>query len=326
RKFLRLLDLREKEMEFLLNLSQDLKPPKYPPIQQQKFKPKNIPLIFQKHSTPTPSPFQTPPYHQPPHLTYLPPTRSQIPKKHSAKHTPPLLPPMYHPIQYPPFSQRLLHDFPKYSPLPLSNPLTHQHHPTQLLPHFLTPKQLFKKPYNQINFTYLPHPPNNLPNPLIQPPPIIPITFHLLSPKQLNPTHQLLNPSNNIPHKNPPKILLTHHIHQPLKPSHLIYTHLSLSIPQPHQLSQKPIKLLQPYPLTKQLIKKTPNPHTIFQHSLPSFHHTQTKIPKHIQHNYPLNQIQLTNQLFQTQQSLLFQHPHNTPHTIKPVMVATLGE
>ncbi|WP_458860462.1 Rossmann-fold NAD(P)-binding domain-containing protein, partial [Staphylococcus epidermidis] len=142
-----------------------------------------MPLLFEKDSTTTPSPFQLPAHHQAPHLTYLPPTPSQIRKKQTPKHTPPLLPPIYHPIHYPPFSQPTLQTLPQYSPLPLSNPLTHQHHPTQLLAHFLTPKQLFKKDYPDINFTYLPDPPNNLPNPLIQPPPIIRINFHLLSPK-----------------------------------------------------------------------------------------------------------------------------------------------
>jgi len=193
RNFLTLLDFTQKEMEFLLNLSEDLKRAKYAGIEQQKMKGKNIALLFEKDSTRTRCAFETAAYDQGAHVTYLGPTGSQMGKKESTKDTARVLGGMYDGIEYRGFSQRVVEDLAKYSGVPVWNGLTDEDHPTQVLADFLTAKEVLKKPYNEINFTYVGDGRNNVANALMQGAAIMGMTFHLVCPKELNPTDELLN-------------------------------------------------------------------------------------------------------------------------------------
>ncbi|MCG2434541.1 ornithine carbamoyltransferase [Staphylococcus epidermidis] len=326
RNFLTLLDFTQKEMEFLLNLSEDLKRAKYAGIEQQKMKGKNIALLFEKDSTRTRCAFETAAYDQGAHVTYLGPTGSQMGKKESAKDTARVLGGMYDGIEYRGFSQRVVEDLAKYSGVPVWNGLTDEDHPTQVLADFLTAKEVLKKPYNEINFTYVGDGRNNVANALMQGAAIMGMTFHLVCPKELNPTDELLNRCNNIAEKNDGEILVTDDIDKGVKGSDVIYTDVWVSMGEPDEVWEKRIKLLEPYRVTKELMKKTGNPNTIFEHCLPSFHDTETKIGKQIQEKYGLNEMEVTNEVFESEQSVVFQEAENRAHTIKAVMVATLGE
>jgi len=326
RNFLTLLDFTQKEMEFLLNLSEDLKRAKYAGIEQQKMKGKNIALLFEKDSTRTRCAFETAAYDQGAHVTYLGPTGSQMGKKESAKDTARVLGGMYDGIEYRGFSQRVVEDLAKYSGVPVWNGLTDEDHPTQVLADFLTAKEVLKKPYNEINFTYVGDGRNNVANALMQGAAIMGMTFHLVCPKELNPTDELLNRCNNIAEKNGGEILVTDDIDKGVKGSDVIYTDVWVSMGEPDEVWEKRIKLLEPYRVTKELMKKTGNPNTIFEHCLPSFHDTETKIGKQIQEKYGLNEMEVTNEVFESEQSVVFQEAENRAHTIKAVMVATLGE
>ncbi|WP_287176663.1 ornithine carbamoyltransferase [Staphylococcus sp.] len=326
RNFLTLLDFTQKEMEFLLNLSEDLKRAKYAGIEQQKMKGKNIALLFEKDSTRTRCAFETAAYDQGAHVTYLGPTGSQMGKKESAKDTARVLGGMYDGIEYRGFSQRVVEDLAKYSGVPVWNGLTDEDHPTQVLADFLTAKEVLKKPYNEINFTYVGDGRNNVANALMQGAAIMGMTFHLVCPKELNPTDELLSRCNNIAEKNGGKILVTDDIDEGVKGSDVIYTDVWVSMGEPDEVWEKRIKLLEPYRVTKELMKKTGNPDTIFEHCLPSFHDTETKIGKQIQEKYGLNGMEVTNEVFESEQSVVFQEAENRAHTIKAVMVATLGE
>ncbi|MCI2773895.1 ornithine carbamoyltransferase [Staphylococcus petrasii] len=326
RSFLTLLDFSQKEVEFLLNLSEDLKRAKYAGIEQQKLKGKNIALIFEKDSTRTRCAFETAAYDQGAHVTYLGPTGSQMGKKESAKDTARVLCGMYDGIEYRGFSQRTVEELAKYSGVPVWNGLTDEDHPTQVLADFLTAKEVLKKPYHEINFTYVGDGRNNVANALMQGAAIMGMTFHLVCPKELNPTDELLNRCKDIAAKNGGEILVTDNIDEGVKGSDVIYTDVWVSMGEPEEVWEERIKLLEPYRVTKEMMEKTGNPRAIFEHCLPSFHDTETKIGKEIQEKYGLTEMEVANEVFESEQSVVFQEAENRAHTIKAVMVATLGE
>lgn len=326
RSFLTLLDFSQKEVEFLLNLSEDLKCAKYAGIEQQKLKGKNIALIFEKDSTRTRCAFETAAYDQGAHVTYLGPTGSQMGKKESAKDTARVLGGMYDGIEYRGFSQRTVEELAKYSGVPVWNGLTDEDHPTQVLADFLTAKEVLKKPYHEINFTYVGDGRNNVANALMQGAAIMGMTFHLVCPKELNPTDELLNRCKEIAAKNGGEILVTDDIDEGVKGSDVIYTDVWVSMGEPDEVWEKRIKLLEPYRVTKEMMEKTGNPRAIFEHCLPSFHDTETKIGKEIQEKYGLTEMEVADEVFESEQSVVFQEAENRAHTIKAVMVATLGE
>lgn len=326
RSFLTLLDFSQKEVEFLLNLSEDLKRAKYAGIEQQKLKGKNIALIFEKDSTRTRCAFETAAYDQGAHVTYLGPTGSQMGKKESAKDTARVLGGMYDGIEYRGFSQRTVEELAKYSGVPVWNGLTDEDHPTQVLADFLTAKEVLKKPYHEINFTYVGDGRNNVANALMQGAAIMGMTFHLVCPKELNPTDELLNRCKEIAAKNGGEILVTDDIDEGVKGSDVIYTDVWVSMGEPDEVWEKRIKLLEPYRVTKEMMEKTGNPRAIFEHCLPSFHDTETKIGKEIQEKYGLTEMEVADEVFESEQSVVFQEAENRAHTIKAVMIATLGE
>ncbi|MCH4354169.1 ornithine carbamoyltransferase [Staphylococcus sp. HMSC068D03] len=326
RSFLTLLDFSQKEVEFLLNLSEDLKRAKYAGIEQQKLKGKNIALIFEKDSTRTRCAFETAAYDQGAHVTYLGPTGSQMGKKESAKDTARVLGGMYDGIEYRGFSQRTVEELAKYSGVPVWNGLTDEDHPTQVLADFLTAKEVLKKPYHEINFTYVGDGRNNVANALMQGAAIMGMTFHLVCPNELNPTDELLNRCKEIAAKNGGEILVTDDIDEGVKGSDVIYTDVWVSMGEPDEVWEKRIKLLEPYRVTKEMMEKTGNPRAIFEHCLPSFHDTETKIGKEIQEKYGLTEMEVADEVFESEQSVVFQEAENRAHTIKAVMVATLGE
>ncbi|WP_415426399.1 ornithine carbamoyltransferase [Staphylococcus borealis] len=326
RSFLTLLDFSQKEVEFLLNLSEDLKRAKYAGIEQQKLKGKNIALIFEKDSTRTRCAFESAAYDQGAHVTYLGPTGSQMGKKESAKDTARVLGGMYDGIEYRGFSQRTVEELAKYSGVPVWNGLTDEDHPTQVLADFLTAKEVLKKPYHEINFTYVGDGRNNVANALMQGAAIMGMTFHLVCPKELNPTDELLNRCKEIAAANGGEILVTDNIDEGVKGSDVIYTDVWVSMGEPDEVWEQRIKLLEPYRVTKEMMEKTGNPRAIFEHCLPSFHDTETKIGKEIQEKYGLTEMEVADEVFESEQSVVFQEAENRAHTIKAVMVATLGE
>ena len=326
RNFLTLLDFSKKEMEFLLNLSEDLKRAKYAGIEQQKLKGKNIALIFEKNSTRTRCAFETAAYDQGAHVTYLGPTGTQMGVKETAKDTARVLGGMYDGIEYRGFSQRTIEEIAEYASVPVWNGLTNEDHPTQVLADFLTAKEVLKKPYEDIHFTYIGDGRNNMANALMQGAAIMGMTFHLVCPKELRPKDELLKTCQSLADKNGGTILVTDNIDQGVKGSDVIATDVWVSMGEPDDTWEERIKLLEPYRVTKELIEKTGNPHTIFEHCLPAFHNAETEIGKQIKEKYGLNEMEVTDEVFESDRSVVFQEAENRAHTIKAVMVATLGE
>ncbi|UXR78847.1 MULTISPECIES: ornithine carbamoyltransferase [unclassified Staphylococcus] len=326
RNFLSLLDFSQDDLKFLLDLSETLKHAKYAGLEQQKLKGKNIALIFEKDSTRTRCAFEIAAYDQGAHVTYLGPTGSQMGIKESIKDTARVLGSMYDGIEYRGFSQRIVEELAEYSGIPVWNGLTDEDHPTQVLADFLTAKEVLNKPYDKINFTYIGDGRNNVANALMQGAAVMGMTFHLICPKALNPTDEPLKQCKNIAEKTGGNILVTDDIDEGVKGSDVIYTDVWVSMGEPEEVWEKRIKLLEPYRVTQALIQKTGNPNVIFEHCLPAFHNTDTIIGKEIYEKYGLTEMEVTNEVFESAYSVVFQEAENRVHTIKAMMVATLGE
>ncbi|HJE86321.1 ornithine carbamoyltransferase [Levilactobacillus brevis] len=326
RSFLTLLDYTPKEMGFLLQLAEDLKKAKYAGTEQQKLKGKNIALIFEKNSTRTRCAFEVGAYDQGAHVTYLGPSGTQMGKKESAKDTARVLGGMFDGIEYRGFSQRTVETLAKYSGVPVWNGLTDEDHPTQVLADFLTAKEILKKPYDQIHFTYVGDGRNNVANALMIGAAIMGMTYHLVCPKELNPTPELLAKVDAIAEQTGATIFITDDVDEGVKGSDVLYTDVWVSMGEPDEVWTERIKLLSPYRITSEMMAKTGNPNCIFEHCLPSFHDTETKVGKEIEEKFGLTEMEVTDEVFESPASVVFQEAENRMHTIKAVMVATLGE
>ena len=326
RSFLTLLDFSQKEVVFLLNLAEDLKHAKYIGNEKPMLKNKNIALLFEKDSTRTRCSFEVAAHDQGANVTYLGPTGSQMGKKETAKDTARVLGGMYDGIEYRGFSQRIVETLAEFSGVPVWNGLTDEDHPTQVLADFLTAKEVLKKDYSEINFTYVGDGRNNVANALMQGAAIMGMNFHLVCPQELNPTDELLNRCKRIADENGGNILITDDIDKGVKDSDVIYTDVWVSMGEPDEVWQERLKLLEPYRVNKELMDKTGNPNVIFEHCLPSFHNTDTKIGKQIYEQYGISEMEVTDEVFESKASVVFQEAENRMHTIKAVMVATLGE
>ena len=326
RSFLTLLDFSQKVVEFLLNLAEDLKHAKYIGNEKPMLKNKNIALLFEKDSTRTRCSFEVAAHDQGANVTYLGPTGSQMGKKETAKDTARVLGGMYDGIEYRGFSQRIVETLAEFSGVPVWNGLTDEDHPTQVLADFLTAKEVLKKDYSEINFTYVGDGRNNVANALMQGAAIMGMNFHLVCPQELNPTDELLNRCKRIADENGGNILITDDIDKGVKDSDVIYTDVWVSMGEPDEVWQERLKLLEPYRVNKELMDKTGNPNVIFEHCLPSFHNTDTKIGKQIYEQYGISEMEVTDEVFESKASVVFQEAENRMHTIKAVMVATLGE
>lgn len=326
RSFLTLLDFTTQEVEFLLNLSEDLKRAKYAGIEQAKLAGKNIALIFEKDSTRTRCAFEVAAYDQGAHVTYLGPTGSQMGKKETAKDTARVLGGMYDGIEYRGFSQETVETLAEFSGVPVWNGLTDADHPTQVLADFLTAKECLKKPYKEINFTYIGDGRNNVANALMIGAAIVGMDYHLVCPVELKPEAKLLEKCQKLAQQSGGNILITDDIKEGVKNSDVLYTDVWVSMGEPDEVWKERIALLEPYRVTKEMIEMTENTNVIFEHCLPSFHNTDTKIGKEIFEKYGLKEMEVSDEVFEGPHSVVFQEAENRMHTIKAVMVATLGD
>ncbi|EFR44990.1 ornithine carbamoyltransferase [Streptococcus pseudoporcinus] len=326
RNFLTLLDFTTQEVEFLLNLSEDLKRAKYAGIEQQRLVGKNIALIFEKDSTRTRCAFEVAAYDQGARVTYLGPTGSQMGKKETAKDTARVLGGMYDGIEYRGFSQKTVETLAEFAGVPVWNGLTDADHPTQVLADFLTAKECLKKPYKDIRFTYVGDGRNNVANALMIGASIVGMTYHLVCPKDLNPDPELLAKCQEIAKKTGAVIEITDDIEKGVLNSDVLYTDVWVSMGEPDEVWKERIALLEPYRVTQKMIEMTKNPNVIFEHCLPSFHNTDTKIGKEIYEKYGLKEMEVSDEVFEGPHSVVFQEAENRMHTIKAVMVATLGD
>ncbi len=325
RHFLTLMDFSPKEINYLLELSQDLKKAKYAGTEQQRLVGKNIALIFEKDSTRTRCAFEVAAHDQGAHVTYLGPTGSQMGKKESVADTARVLGRMYDGIEYRGFGQEIVEELAKYAGVPVWNGLTNEDHPTQILADFLTVKEHFAKPLSEVVFVYTGDGRNNMANALMIGAAKMGMDFRIVAPNTLFPEEALVAKCMEIAKETGAKITLTDNVAEGVKDADVIYTDVWVSMGEPDEVWVERIKLLKPYQINKEMMALTGKRDTKFMHCLPAFHDTKTKIGKEIFEKYGLDGMEVSNDVFESEASIVFDEAENRMHTIKAVMVATLG-
>ncbi len=325
RSFLKLLDLSPKEIAFLLQLSSDLKKAKYAGLEQPILKGKNIVLIFEKSSTRTRCAFETAAYDQGAHVTYLGPAGSQMGTKESMKDTARVLGRMYDGIEYRGFEQLKIEELAKYSGVPVWNGLTNEFHPTQVLADLLTMQEHSSKPLNQIAFAYLGDARNNMGNSLMIGAAKMGMDFRAVSPKGLQPDEALVSTALSIAEETGAKITVTETIESGVTGCDFLCTDVWVSMGEPEEVWKERIAQLRPYQINTGVMQMTGNPSAKFLHCLPAFHNRETKIGENIYQNFSLEAMEVTEDVFESPASVVFDEAENRVHTIKAVMVATLG-
>jgi len=326
RSFLKLLDFTPKEIKFLLDLAMDLKKAKYTGTEQQRLKGKNIVLLFAKDSTRTRCAFEVAALDQGAHVTYLGPSGSQMGKKESMKDTARVLGRMYDGIEYRGYDQNIVEELSKYAGVPVWNGLTTEFHPTQILADFMTILEHSDKPLNKISFAYLGDARNNMGNSLMVGAAKMGLDFRAVAPKQCWPDEELVTTCNHIAKDTSATIMLTEDVEEGVKGVDFLYTDVWVSMGEPVEVWDERIKLLRPYQINMDVVRKTGNPNVKFMHCLPAFHNRETTMGEEIFLKYGLDGMEVTEDVFESPGSIVFDEAENRLHTIKAVMVATLGE
>jgi len=325
RHFLKLLDFTPAEIKFLLDLSKDLKKAKYAGTEQQKLKGKNIALIFEKDSTRTRCAFEVAAFDQGAHVTYLGPTGSQMGKKESVRDTALVLGRMYDGIEYRGYGQEIVEELAAYAGVPVWNGLTNEFHPTQILADFLTMMEHCDKPINQISFAYLGDARNNMGNSLLIGAAKMGMDFRSVAPKEVQPSADLVKKAQEIAKETGAKITITDDLKKGVKGCDFLYTDVWVSMGEPDEVWKERINLLKPYQVNKAAMEATGNPNVKFMHCLPAFHDKETKVGAEIYKKFGLDGMEVTDEVFESKASIVFDEAENRMHTIKAVMVATLG-
>jgi len=325
RNFLKLLDFSQEELNFLLDLSKNLKDAKYGGYEKPTMTGKNIALIFEKSSTRTRCAFETAAYDQGANVTYLGPSGSQIGQKESMKDTARVLGRMYDGIEYRGFGQSIVEELGEHANVPVWNGLTDEYHPTQILADFMTMLEHSDKPLSQISFCYLGDARNNMGNSLLVGGAIMGMDVRLCAPKEILPDEELVAQCKKIAKNSGAKITLTSDLEEGVKGVDFLYTDVWVSMGEPAEVWEERIKLLKPYQINMDAIKLTGNPKVKFMHCLPAFHNRETKVGEEIFQKYGLDGMEVTEEVFESEHSIVFDEAENRVHTIKAVMVATLG-
>ena len=326
RSFVKELDLTPEELKFLLKLSADLKAAKYGGYEQQRLKGKNIALIFEKSSTRTRCAFEVAAYDQGAHVTYLGPEGSQIGHKESMKDTARVLGRMYDGIEYRGFAQATVEILARYAGVPVWNGLTDQFHPTQMLADFLTMIEHSDKPAGQIAYCYLGDARFNMGNSLMVMGCKMAMDVRICAPRSLWPAAELVATCREIAAETGARLLVTEDVAEGTKGVDYLHTDVWVSMGEAKEVWDERIKLLKPYQVNMDAVKKTGNPNVKFMHCLPAFHNRETKVGEEIYQKSGMESLEVTDEVFESEHSIVFDQAENRMHTIKAIMVATLGD
>ena len=326
RSFLKLLDFTPKEIQYLLDLARDLKRAKYTGTEQPRLKGKNIALIFEKTSTRTRCSFEVAAYDQGAHVTYLGPTGSQIGIKESMKDTARVLGRMFDGIEYRGFAQTTVEQLAEYSGVPVWNGLTNEFHPTQILADFMTMQEHVDKPLNQVSYAYLGDARFNMGNSLMVGGCKMGMDVRIVAPKALWPNPELVETCRKIATETGATLTITDDVDAGVKGCDFLYTDIWVSMGEPDEVWKERISMLMPYQVNAKMMERTGNPKCKFMHCLPSYHNLETQAGRDVYKKFGLDGIEVTEDVFESDNSIVFDEAENRMHTIKAVMVATLGD
>jgi len=322
--FLKLLDFSKNELRYLLDLSKKLKSDKYSGIEEQKLVGKNIALIFEKASTRTRCAFEVAAYDQGANTTYLGPSGSQIGYKESMKDTARVLSGMYDGIEYRGFGQNIVEELAKYSKVPVWNGLTNEYHPTQILADLLTMEEFSSKPIEEISFCYLGDARYNMGNSLLVGGSIMGMDVRICAPKGFQPDEKVVAKCNEISKESGAKITITNDVAKGVAGVDFLYTDVWVSMGEPEQAWTDRIELMKPFQINSKVIELTGNNEVKFMHCLPAFHNRETIMGENVFQKHGMDGLEVTEEVFESKHSIVFEEAENRMHTIKAVMVATL--
>ena len=322
RNFLKIMDFSAEEIEYLLDLAADLKAKKKAGIPVDTLKGKNIALIFEKTSTRTRCAFEVAASDLGMGSTYLDPSGSQIGKKESIADTARVLGRMYDGIEYRGFGQEIVEELAKYAGVPVWNGLTNESHPTQILADFLTIREHLGR-LKGVNFVYMGDARFNMGNSLMVGCAKMGINFTACAPKKYFPDEKLVEECKKIAAENGSTVTLTEDVSEGTKNADVIYTDVWVSMGEPDEVWTERIKELSPYQVNKKVMDNA-NEKAIFMHCLPAFHDLNTKIGKEMGEKFSITEMEVTDEVFESPQSVVFDEAENRMHTIKAVMAATL--
>ena len=326
RNFVKLLDFTPEEIKFLLKLSADLKAAKYGGYEVQKMVGKNIALIFEKASTRTRTAFEVAAHDQGAHVTYLGPSGSHIGYKETMKDTARVLGRSYDGIEYRGFAQKTVETLAEYAGVPVWNGLTDMWHPTQILADILTMMEHSDKHLGEIAYTYMGDARNNVGNSLMVGGCKLGMDVRICAPENLWPEDQLIEQCKTIAEETGARLTLTDDVEEGVRGADYLYTDVWVSMGEPDSVWAERIDLLKPYQVNAQAMALTGNSNTKFLHCLPSFHNVETKIGMEMAEKFGLvNGLEVTDDVFESPSSVVFDEAENRMHTIKAIMVATLG-
>lgn len=325
RSFCKELDFSPREIRYLLDLARDLKRAKYTGSEQPRLTGKNIALIFEKTSTRTRCSFEVAAHDQGAHVTYIDPTGSQLGHKESAKDTARVLGRMFDAIEYRGFSQAVVEEMAAHAGVPVYNGLTDEWHPTQMLADTLTMQEHSDKPLSEISYAYLGDARNNMGHSLLVIGTLLGMEVRIGAPKKLWPDEALVERCLKMAEDTGARIVITEDPRAAVKGVDFIHTDIWVSMGEPQELWQERIQLLKPYQVNMDMIRAAENPNVKLMHCLPSFHNSETKIGKWVYDTFGLNGIEVTDDVFESRYNICFEQAENRMHTIKAIMVATLG-
>lgn len=327
RSFVKELDFTPQELMFLITLAADLKAAKYAGTEQPQLSGKNIALIFEKTSTRTRCAFEVAAHDQGAHVTYLDPSGSQIGHKESIKDTARVLGRMFDAIEYRGASQATVEELAEYAGVPVWNGLTDEWHPTQMLADFLTIMEHTDKPLREVTLAYMGDARNNLGNSLTVTGAMLGIDVRMVAPRELWPDEErVAAPARAIAETTGARVTFTDDIAEGLAGADFIYTDVWVSMGEPSEVWDERIRQLLPYQVNAEALKATGNPDVKFLHCLPAFHDLGTEVAREIHARTGLTALEVTDEVFESPASIVFDQAENRMHTIKAVMVATLGD
>lgn len=323
RSFLKLLDYTPEEIRYLIDLSKDLKSLKRTGVLHDRLKGKNIVLLFEKTSTRTRCSFEVAGRDLGMGVTYLDSAGSQMGKKESIADTARVLGRMYDGIEYRGFSQEVVEELAKYAGVPVWNGLTDEFHPTQMIADLLTIEEKLGR-LKGVNFVYMGDARNNMGNSLMVACAKMGLNFTACAPKELFPAEELVATCKEIAKESGATITLTEDVKVGTKNADVIYTDVWVSMGEPEEVWESRLKLLSPYQVNSSVMDNADS-EAIFMHCLPAYHDLKTKVGKDVGEKFGLSAIEVTDEVFEGKQSVVFDEAENRMHSIKAIMLATLG-
>ncbi|MDJ0941965.1 MAG: ornithine carbamoyltransferase [Kiloniellales bacterium] len=325
RNFLKIVDFNQRELRYLLDLSRDLKRAKYAGTEQQHLKGKNICLIFEKTSTRTMCSFEVASMDQGAGVTYLGPSGSQMGHKESMKDTARVLGRLYDAIEYRGFGQEIVEEIGKYAGVPVFNGLTDEFHPTQMLADVLTMREHSDKPLHEISYAFVGDAGNNMGHSLMLVGCIMGMDVRLAGPKEKWPSDDYVERARELAETYGARLTITDDPHEAVNGADFIHTDIWVSMGESAELWEERIKLFKPYQVTSELMAATGVSSTKFMHCLPAFHNRETKVGEEMYEKFGIAEMEVTDEVFESPAAIQFEQAENRMHTIKAVLVATIG-